>query len=216
MNSIIHRYENETEMRRYRINKILEEDKLTSFGQLHSRQRSARRYNNFCLNSTNMFAVSDDGNSTICSFENVLYLEKWNRNINSPSRIIELFNEMDNKITFVNVDFQRDFVVSGDEKGYFMIQRISKNVILFHKTRIFKREQMLISSSIFNNYLCVGDNNHNIETINLNHFAREPRLSFRSDSQLVNSLQIMRIDTNIYLIASGKNNILSLTFLILI
>lgn len=160
---------------------------------------------NRCFNSTNMFSVSDDGEFTIYSDENILYLERWIQNINSPQRITPLLNQMDYEITFVNADFKRDFVVSGDSYGYLMIQKISRNVILFKKTNIFNINDRLISSSILNHYLSVGDRNNNIGLIDLKTFTRNTQLIFKCDFQLVTSLNIIESNTDVYMIVSGMS-----------
>jgi hypothetical protein len=163
-------------------------------------------YNNYhgYWNSTNMFSVSDDGEKTICSSEGTLYLEDWQEEITSAKRITQLSHRMDNPISFVRADFERDFVACGDFGGYVMIQRISKNEILFHKTEIFERRNQIISSSIFNHYLCVGNVVGNIGTIDLDTFTVNSKLTFELGTY-VTLLDIVRIETEAYLISSGSS-----------
>jgi hypothetical protein len=152
-----------------------------------------------------MFSVSEDGEKTICSNDKTLYLEDWQQDIRSPTRITELTHKMDNEITFLRADFEKDFVVSGDSKGFVIIQRISTNEVLLDKTQIFKRSSSVVSSSMLNYYLCIGNIDGDIITIDLRTFNVNSRFLLEDDSSIT-TLDIVEIGTETYVIASCSGN----------
>lgn len=197
-------------MRRYEVDEILLNESITLFSELKSKDHSVGDYdgNNWNGDSSNMFQVSEDGQVSISSNGNAIYLENWNQPIDSTNRVIKLPNEMDNNIRMVNVDFNRNLVISGDERGYLLIQRISQNEILLPKTKIFEDSHQPIScSSILNNFLCVGNDNCSITTIDLESFCRIKELTFQYGYQYISSLNICENENKNFVIVSGKFNL---------
>lgn len=153
-----------------------------------------------------MFKVREDGEMSASVQDKSIYIERWDKFLFNSERMFQLPNQMENKITMINVDFERDFVVSGDCKGNLMIQRISINQILFSNSQLFRGNSYRIScSSIMDDYLCVGSynyNNNNIGTINLKTFTKVDQLTFEYD-HWVSSLNICPIGDQAFLIAAG-------------
>jgi hypothetical protein len=149
-----------------------------------------------------MFAVDKEGKQSICSVNRTLYLEKWEEG--AQNTVAELRSKMDSQITFINANFDKDFVVTGDCYGFVMIQRISNGQILFPKTQLFNKGDRLISSAILNEFMCIGNTDHDIRTFNLKTFTPNEQLTFRYENKWLSSLKIVQIKSEAYLVAAGK------------
>lgn len=186
---------------------ILNHHFIESFSKLKFKEKSVKDYdgyNGYKNSSPNMLSVSSNGEKSICCINNLIYLEKWWKSHYCPKRVSELNHQMNHKITLINADFERDFVVTGDTKGFVMIQRISINEILFPKTQILQCiSGSLISSSILNDYLCIGNVNCDIGIIDLNTFTKKHKIKFLYENNRIWSLKFFRIKSHACLIATG-------------
>lgn len=203
--SLIERFKNSSKLRRYKIEELIQNESMQSFSQFQSREESQQEYygyNGSTRNSSNMFAIDEDGKQSICSVNRTLYLEEWKQG--AQNTVVELRSRMDSQITFINADFGRDFVVTGDCYGYVMIQRISSGEILFPKTQLFNKGDKLISSSILNEFLCVGNTDYDIKTFNLENFSQNDQLTFRYENKWLSSLEIVALGSEAYVIAAGN------------
>lgn len=201
-------------LRRYSIKEILNNDSYKLFEELQSKEQSSIEYNGNNTNLSYLFKIRADGHVSVGANDNSIYIENWDPSLNSTERVIQLKNQMNNKITMINADFIRDFVVSGDCDGGLMIQRISINKVLFKNSEFFENNDDAITcSSILDNYLCVGSNGYLIGIINLNNFTKIQNQIFEYDCE-VTSLSIYRNEDQTFVIASGgKNNIYLLIYL---
>jgi hypothetical protein len=184
---------------------VLQNKDITSFGQILCKQHSHKDYTNHngFLNSTNLFTVSDNGEKTICSNNNTLYLENWQEDPDSSTRVTQLCHKMHERISFIRANFKKDFVVSGDRDGYLMIQRISTNGALLYNTQIVNDWEYFITSSTLDHYLCIGSWKSNIMTIDLQTFTLNSQLTLNYGIGEVNSLSMVQIGTEVHLIVSG-------------
>lgn len=187
------------------MNETFQNDSINSFVQLSSKQESFKKYDGHInYDSSNIFKVRKDGEISVCIKTISIYVELWDKSLDSPKRVFQLPNEMNCQITMINVDFERDFVVSGDCRGNLMIQRMSTNQILFKNTQFFEESyEPITCSSIMDDYLCVGSNNYMIGTVNLTTFTKINQLTFKYDS-CVTSINLCRIKDQIFVIAATR------------
>lgn len=194
------------------MSEFLEDYSIEFFGKLKSKQHSLHEYdgNYYGGDLANMFKVRADGKMSVTAKGKHIYVERWDQHHDSPKRVFKLSNQMEDQITMINADFDRDFVVSGDCRWNLMIQRISKNQVLFNCTQFFSgSSNKIICSSIMNDYLCIGGYDKKIGTINLRTFSRIDQLTFDYDSY-VNSVNICKIKDQAFVIVTGRGNNITL------
>lgn len=174
---------------------------------MKSKQESLNEYDgyNYNFDTSRIFKVSSDGEMSISAKGKSIFIERWDQPLNSLTRTTQLHHKMDCDITLIDADFEKDYVVSGDDQGNLMIQRISTNEILMPKTQLFEDSISPIScSSIKNSQLCIGSHNYNIGTIDLNTFTKVKELTCEYDN-CVSSVNICNIKNKKFVIAtSGK------------
>lgn len=194
-----------SKLRRYEFDEILKNDSIKSFGELQSKQHSLNNYdgNNSNCDSSNIFKVRPDGEMSVTTDGKCIYVERWNKSLDNPGRVIKLPHHIQTNIVLIEADFDRGFVISGDERGKLIIQNMFTNQILFKNTQFFQTSSYPITcSSIMGAYLCIGNNGRKIGTINLKTFSRINKLSFNYD-EVVCSLNICRIKNKPFVIAAG-------------
>lgn len=189
---------------RYKVCELLENTQIDSFAELFFKEQSQNEYDgdNSYQNCTNMFSINEHGQLSICCKNNILYLENWKN-----KKVTRLTHQMNTRITFVNADFDKDFVISGDHEAYFMIQRISTGRILFRINHIIYNFNSLICSSIYNQTIYVGNNFKEIATVDLKTFIHNKKITFIYDGASITSLNVVTISNQNYLMVTGKSKI---------
>lgn len=162
-----------------------------------------------------MFKVREDGQVSVITDGKCIFIERWNKSLTNPFRVTKLKNQMSNNIIMIDVDFDRNFIVSADLLGNLMIQRLFTNQILFPITQFFEgSENSIVCSSIMNDYLCVGSNNFkSIGTVDLKSFTKNNNLTFEYDNR-ISSLNICKIgDQASVIVSSGGKQFYNLIYL---
>lgn len=195
-------------MRRFDLNEVFQNDSMNLMSKFKSKKCTLKDYDGNNHDPSNLFKIRADGQISVTVLDKCIYLERWNQPLTSSRRFTKLINQMNNKITMINVDFVRDFVVSADYGGNLMIQKMCSKSILFANTQFFKGStKPIYCSSIFGNYLCVGSNNYNrknIGIVDLKTFTKVPKLDIEFDD-CVSSVNICKLQNQIFVIAtSGK------------
>lgn len=202
------RFINATKLLRYELEELFSKNEIIDLNKFQSRQESKLEYygKNGFYNSTNQFSIREDGQISVCHDNLFIYVENWTKSIQSVNRVFKFLFGMTRSISMINVDFERGFVVCGDQDNNLLIQNIYNSRLLYKNNKlVLGKNQKIISSSILNKFMCIGTNSHHIESIDLNTFSNIPNLSFQYDGYKVTSLQICRVNKNPYLIASGNN-----------
>lgn len=203
------RNKDSTKIRRYCRHELFSNPAITSLKELKSKKKSQLNYKGQfnCSNGLNFFVISNDGQKTLGMVNNFIYIENWKKSLNSCARVMKLVHSMTRAICMINGDIDKNFVVMGDYQGFIMIQRISDGKLLFKNMNIFPNDCLnIVSSSVHNNFLCVGNIEYKVKTVDLKRFSLREDLSYKYKSAYILSLRIISKNDESFVIATGKSS----------